>query len=499
MRMRKQAARMAVALSAGMLAGLIMGGVPKAIPEAWALFPFDRGTVAPAAPPAASIDQPFVPVAARVTPAVVNISTTRTIKGGDESQLSPFLNDPFFKRFFGDAEPNAQLPRDRREQSLGSGVIVDPGGYIITNDHVIAKADAIKVVLSDGREFKANLIGTDPKTDIAVVKIDGKELPVIPWGDSDRLKVGQYVLAVGNPFGLNQTVTMGIVSAVGRANVGIADYEDFIQTDAAINPGNSGGALVNTAGELIGINTAILSQSGGYMGIGFAVPSQMARSVMESLIKSGKVVRGWLGVSIQEITPALAKQFGLTDARGVLVSDVLSGAPAEHAGLKRGDVIIKANGAPVDSPGHLRNMVAEAAVGATMTLTILREGHEKAVTVALGEQPKESAQEDGGEGAEPGGAVLGGLGVKNLTPQIRQELNLPEDISGVVVDRVESGSDAEAAGLQRGDVIMEVDRTAVHSVRDFTRELSQHKKKEGVLLLVNRQGRTLFVMIGSSS
>jgi Do/DeqQ family serine protease len=498
---QRRVGKAAIILSMGIIAGLIIGSVGVVMrgapSDAWALFSSDTE-----AAPTVSVDQPFVPVAARVTPAVVNISTTRTIKGGGEDQLMPFYNDPFFKRFFGDRgdrEPGATVPHDQKEQSLGSGVIVDPRGYIITNNHVIEKADSIKVVLSDRREFKGKLIGTDPKTDIAVVKIDGRDLPTIPWGDSGQLKTGQYVLAVGNPFGLNQTVTMGIISAVGRANVGIADYEDFIQTDAAINPGNSGGALVNTAGELIGINTAILSQSGGYMGIGFAVPSKMARAVMESLIKTGKVVRGWLGVSIQEVTPALAKQFGLADAKGALISDVLSGTPAERAGLKRGDVIVKVDGKPVDGPGHLRNTVAETVVGEKMSLTVIREGHEKEIVVTIGEQPKDLAQrgaaeEKGGQGS----AALGGVEVKNLTSQIRQELNLPEDASGVVVNRVESGSAAETAGLQRGDVIMEVDRKAVRNTRDYEQALSRHKGKEGLLLLVNRQGTTIFMMIGAS-
>jgi len=521
-----------VAISIGILMGLIIGVGIKTPSDAWALFPFDRGADAAsktALPPSASSsgvlgDQPFVPVAARVTPAVVNISTTRTIKsGGDENSqddsqdnsqdnsqddpqgnqqgnpMTPFFNDPFFRRFFGDRGFGPMVPHERKEQSLGSGVIVDPRGYIITNNHVIEKADTIKVVLSDRREFKGRLIGTDPKTDIAVVKIDGNKLPTIPWGDSDQLKVGQYVLAVGNPFGLNQTVTMGIVSAVGRANVGIADYEDFIQTDAAINPGNSGGALVNTAGELIGINTAILSQSGGYMGIGFAVPSKMARSVMESLIKTGKVVRGWLGVSIQEVTPDLAKQFGLAEAKGALVSDVLKDTPAERAGLKRGDVIMKVNGKPVDGPGHLRNTVAETAVGEKITLTVVRDGKEKDVPVTIGEQPKQLGQRGGAEeeGGQPS-SVLDGVEVKNLTPQLRQEMSLPEDVSGVVVSRVESGSDAEAAGLQRGDVIMEVDRKPVRNIQDYERALSKHNKKEGLLLLINRQGGTLFIMLGGS-
>ena len=254
-------------------------------------------------------------VAAMATPSVVNISTTRVIKSREEAPFDLF-DDPFFKRFFGDQFPHPNIPKEHKEQSLGSGVIVSEDGYIITNNHVIEKAQEIKVLLSNKKDYNAKLVGADPKTDIAVIKIDGKGLPALPWGDSNKFKVGEIVFAIGNPFGLNQTVTMGIISAVGRANVGIADYEDFIQTDAAINPGNSGGALINARGELIGINTAILSRTGGYQGIGFAVPSSMARQVMDSLEKYKKVVRGWLGVSIQEVTSDLAEEFGVKDLKG---------------------------------------------------------------------------------------------------------------------------------------------------------------------------------------
>ena len=242
---------------------------------------------------------------------------------------------------------------------MGSGVVVSSDGYIVTNNHVVEKADEIQVLLSDKRKLKAKLIGTDPKTDIAVIKIDASDLPVLPWGNSNDLQVGEMVMAVGNPFGLNQTVTLGIISAVGRANMGIVDYEDFIQTDAAINPGNSGGALVNLRGELIGINTAIFTRSGGYMGIGFAIPSNMVKTVMNSLVKHGKVVRGWLGVSIQEVTPELAEQFDAPASRGALVGDVIDDSPAEHAKFERGDIITKYNGKTVDGPAHLRTRVAE--------------------------------------------------------------------------------------------------------------------------------------------
>ena len=274
-----------------------------------------------------------------VRPAIVNISTTRTVKfqgGGDQ-----FFDDPFFRRFFGD---RFKTPKERKSLGLGSGVIVDADGYILTANHVIQGADEIKVTLSDKREFKGRIVGSDIMTDIGVVKIDAKDLPSVKMGDSSKLRVGETVLAIGSPYGLSQTVTMGIVSAVGRANVGIADYEDFIQTDAAINPGNSGGALVNVRGELIGINTAIFSTSGGYQGIGFAVPTSMAKAAMDSLISKGKVVRGWLGVSIQSLTPELAKQFRLTDDKGLLVGDIVEDGPADKAGLQRGDIIVEVRG-----------------------------------------------------------------------------------------------------------------------------------------------------------
>src|SRR5574341_2539280 len=379
----------------------------------------------------------FADVAKAVTPAVVNISTSRVLKSDDgEAAPPPFFEDPFFRRFFGDAPPEHGSRRPRKEQSLGSGVIID-GGYIVTNNHVVENADEIKVLLSDKREFKGTLVGTDPKSDLAVIKIAASNLPNIPWGDSTTLEVGEYVLAVGNPFGLNQTITMGIVSAVGRANVGIADYEDFIQTDAAINPGNSGGALVNVKGELVGINTAIFTRSGGYMGIGFAVPSQMVKAVIDSLVSKGKVVRGWLGVTIQEVSPELAKQFGLKNARGALVSDILEGSPADKAGITRGDVIIEVDRKPVENAVQLRNLVAGLAVGAKVNVKVIRDKKEKAFDVAIGEQPKDltrggaPSQEDAGSGA------LAGLSVHDVTPEFAQRFGLPDEEGGVVVTRVE--------------------------------------------------------------
>ena len=455
--------------------------------------PLHPGEVA-AAPP---LDQGFVGVAKSATPAIVNISTSRTINGPSGAPMTPFFEDPFFRQFFGDEfYRQFEVPRERREQSLGSGVIVDSSGLVITNNHVVAKADEIKVLLNDKREFKGNVVGTDPKTDIAVVKIDAKGLPTIPWGDSDALQVGEYVLAIGNPFGLNQTVTMGIVSAVGRADVGIAEYEDFIQTDAAINPGNSGGALVNVRGELIGINTAIFSQSGGYMGVGFAVPSNMAKSVMDNLVKSGKVIRGWLGISIQEVTPDLAKQFSLPEAKGALVTDVLENSPAAKAGLQQGDVIVSYDGKPVENPGSLRNHVAQTGIGKKVKVGVVRDKKEKEFEVMITEQPKDvSRRGEEGAAASPDEEVstaLAGIEVRDLTPDLARRLGLSKADRGVVITRIEPGSTAADSGLREDDLLVEMNRQAVKSVKDFNRLASKMGKQDTVLLLVNRQGRNTY-------
>jgi serine protease Do len=442
--------------------------------------------------------QPFVEVVKAATPAVVNISTTRVVRNQEGFPRTPFFDDPFFRRFFGDDFfRQFEIPRERREQSLGSGVIVDPSGLIVTNNHVIAQADEIKVLLGDKREFTGKLLGTDPKTDIAVIKIKAKDLTAAPWGDSDQLKVGEYVLAIGNPFGLNQTVTMGIISAVGRANVGIADYEDFIQTDAAINPGNSGGALVNVRGELIGINTAIFTRSGGYMGVGFAVPSNMARVVMESLAETGKVIRGWLGVSIQDIDADLAEKFGLDETRGALVGDVTEGSPAEKAGIRPGDVIVTYNGRSVESSTSLRNMVAQTNVGGEVKVKIIRDGKPKVLKVTVGEFPREFAETGLGPSAgQEESAALAGLEVTDLTAEIARRLNLSDLVkAGVVILRVESGSSADRAGLQEGDVILEVNSRSLKNVNDFKNLTSRIKKDEGDLLLVHRKGRKIFFVL----
>jgi serine protease Do len=429
-------------------------------------------------------------VAEAVKPSVVNISTTSTVTV-DGSPFGDMFNDPFFRRFFGDQfGPHGGGKQKFRSSALGSGVIVAENGYILTNNHVIKNADEIKVLLTDKREFKGKVIGSDPKTDLAVIKVDANGLPVLPIGDSATLKTGDVVFAVGNPFGLNQTITMGIVSAVGRSNVGIADYEDFIQTDAAINPGNSGGALVNGEGKLVGINTAIFSTSGGYMGIGFAIPSNMARSVMDSIIKHGKVIRGWLGVSIQSLTKDLAEEFGVKEQQGALVSDVMKDSPAEKAGIKRSDVIIIFNGKKAADAATLRNMVADTPPGRTVEVTVIRDKAEKTLRVTVGEMP------DGKNGVTmtERDNVLKGVSVQDLTTDLRRKLKIAEDIAGVVVADVASGSPARGL-LVRGDVIQQVNHRDVGTAADFEEALSGIKPKDTVLLLVYRNGGSVYLTI----
>jgi serine protease Do len=435
----------------------------------------------------------FSDIVSAVSPAVVNISTTKVVR----RDTLPFSEDPFFDLFrpfhdFG-------LPKKWKEQSLGSGVIVSKDGYIITNNHVVEQSEDIRVTLFDKRSFRGKIVGADPKTDIAVVKISADNLPTVPWGDSDTLQVGEFVLAIGNPFGLSHTVTMGIISAVGRANVGIADYEDFIQTDAAINPGNSGGPLANVRGELIGINTAIFSRSGGYQGIGFAVPSNMARLVMDQLMKEGKIVRGWLGVTIQDITPELSQKFGLKDSKGALVGDISKGSPAEKSGMMRGDVILEFNGKEVRSVGSLRNMVSQSKVGSQVRVKILRGGKEYEMTVTIAELPKEVA----GSPGEPSPEniqknAFSGITVMDLTREIARQLGLGANEKGVVVVKVEQGSSADDAGLKKGDVIQEIDRQKVAGLGDFNRITSSIEPGDTSLLFINRGGKRFYVTIKGS-
>jgi serine protease Do len=367
-------------------------------------------------------------------------------------------------------------------------VIVSKDGYIITNNHVVEQADDIVVLLSDKRELSARLIGTDPKTDLAVIKIEASNLPYLKWGDSTKLQVGEMVLAVGSPFGLSQTVTMGIVSAVGRANVGIVDYEDFIQTDAAINPGNSGGALVNLKGELVGINTAIFSRSGGYMGIGFAIPSRMAETIHKAIVEHGKVIRGWLGVSIQNMTPELAEQFHAPDKQGALVSAVVPDSPAQRAGLERGDIVREFADQQVTDREHLRNLVGETPPGRKISLTILREGQERTIRLTLGEQPRELPFETRA-GEAKGEHVLTGVIVESLPPE-----EFPGE-EGVIVRKLQPGSPADRGGLRIDDVILEINRKAIRGIGEFNRFVQQLRQEQSVLLLVRREKGIFFIPI----
>jgi serine protease Do len=476
--------------------GFLLGaaGLAAVIPVPLAHAASATAATTPLSSPALGIPTTgFAPVVKHALPAVVNISSSKVVRTGP-GPMEPFLQDPFFRRFFGDQfGPMFQGPRQEREQSLGSGVLVSSDGYILTNNHVVDGASEIKVSLSDKREFTAHVIGTDPKTDLALLKIDAKDLPALALGDSSRVQVGDVVLAIGNPFGLGGTVTMGIVSATGRGNLGIEDYENFIQTDAAINPGNSGGALIGSDGSLIGINTAILSRSGGNQGIGFAIPSSMAAQVMESLKKTGHVIRGWLGVGIQEVSPAIAKSFGLTETTGVLIREVTPNSPAAHAGLQRGDIILELNGQKVTDPRTLSLQVAQLAPHSTAHLRIFRQGSQQEVAVTLGEMPSgEQAQAGGGNSQE----ALQGLSVDELTPEIKQELQLPANTQGVVITGVDPSSQAAAAGLRRGDVVQEVNHKPIRNLREFDQVL-QTLGQQPALLLINRGGNNFYVVVAT--
>jgi len=458
------------------------------------------GRMESANPPAslrfANPDEPpshntFAPVVKKVLPAVVNISSSKMVK--TSAPAGPDM-DPMLRQFFG---RDFQMPRQprggEREQSLGSGVIVSPNGYILTNNHVVDGANDVRVTLSDKREFKARVVGTDPKTDIAVLRIDATDLPSVVIGDSDKIQVGDYALAIGNPFGLGDTVTMGIVSATGRGNLGIEDYENFIQTDAPINPGNSGGALVNDRGELIGINTAILSRGseGGNQGIGFAVPVSVARNVMDQIVKTGKVTRAYLGVMAQEVTPDLARAFHEKEVRGALVGDVTPDSPASKAGLEKGDIILAINGKPVNDSAQLRMNLSLMQPGTNVNLTVLRDGAERQMTARLAELPTETAKAEKTDHSTD--TAMDGVSVEDLNARSAKQLGLPPTAAGVVVTEVDPNSQAAANGLKRGDVIQEVNHHAVHNTAEFQQAV-RHAGDE-TLLLVNRQGNTLYLAV----
>jgi serine protease Do len=441
--------------------------------------------------PLANFSNGFAAVLKPVLPAVVNIHTSKVVKQS-QNQM-PFFNDPFFQQFFGNQSGRQMQPQPEREQSLGSGVIVTSDGTILTNNHVIDGASDIKVQLADKREFNAKLIGSDPRTDIAVLKIDATGLPTLAVGDSSKLQVGDVIFAVGEPFGLGGSATMGIVSATGRSGLGIENYEDFIQTDAAINPGNSGGAMVDLHGNLIGINTAIETGGGqGSVGIGFAIPINMAHSVMDQIVMHGKVVRGFLGLVPQDVTPQIAKQFGLSGPGGALIAEVSPDTPASRAGLKRGDVILKVNGEPVSSANDLRLRISQTAPGTNVNLAISHDGKPQDVAITLGEYRDDKEASAGS--AENSEGTLQGIHVQELTPDIAQELNLPAGTHGVIVSDVDPASSASSADIQRGDVIQEVNHKPVSSIEQYKQALAG-ADDQPVLLLVNRGGTTHYVVI----
>jgi serine protease Do len=465
--------------------------VPALPARALDLFGGDKNAPAPAA--SAMTLPSFTEVAKAAGPAVVHIRVAKAVKGTDMQGLEEMFNNPFFERFFGPQfRPDQQPKRQKKstQQAQGSGFIIDKEGHILTNSHVVENADSITVILSDKREFKAKTVGSDPQTDVALIKIDGAgDLPVLPLGDSDKLEVGEWAIAIGNPFGLEQTVTVGVISAKGRNRVGINNYESFIQTDAAINPGNSGGPLLNIRGEAIGINSAIFSRSGGYMGIGFAIPINMAKGIEKQLAVSGKVTRGWLGVSIQDVDDKLAQSFNLPKAGGALLSDVQAGTPAAKAGLRQGDVIVKLNGTALTDSADLRNRVAMLVPGAKAQLTLIRDGKEQNFDVVIGKQPENFGKNDNAQGSEESGDVSGqyGLDLRELTPELAERFGYHEG-QGVIIGGVDDGSPADLAGLKPGQLIEEINRKPVKNVDEAVAAIKKSNAQKRLLLKV-RVGR----------
>ena len=414
---------------------------------------------------------------------------------GDEGDN---INDPFdqfFRRFFNEPSPQQRTPRARpqrkpRAQGLGSGFIISADGYILTNNHVVSDAESVTVQLTSGKEYTAKVIGTDPPSDVAVIKVDANNLPVVKLGDSDALRVGEWVIAIGNPFGLTSTVTVGVVSAKGRSGIGIEDYEDFIQTDAAINLGNSGGPLLNIDGRAVGINTAIVSQTGGSMGIGFAIPVNMVKNIYKQLIEKGSVTRGYLGIVIQQLTPELSKSFGLDIHKGILIAEVSKDSPADKAELKSGDVIIELNDELAEDIGRFRSQIAGLSPGTKADLVIYRDGEKKNVTVEIGKLPTEAKV---GLSKTDEGLDIG-LQVQELTPELAQRFGY-EDDKGVVVAQVEAGSPAAEAGLETGMLIMQVEKKPVTNLDEFTDAVKKAASKKSILLLVKQGKYSHFIVI----
>jgi serine protease Do len=430
----------------------------------------------------------FADVAKEVSPAVVFIQIEKTVQQPEVQFFSPFgpgtpFGDEFLRHFFGTPGPGkSPRPHSSPQQRIvgqGSGFIISKDGYILTNNHVVGDADKVTVKLLDGREFTAKTVGADPHSDVAVIKIDAADLPVLELGDSDAIEVGEWVVAIGNPFGLSHTLTVGVVSAKGRSSIGIADYENFIQTDAAINPGNSGGPLVDLDGKVVGMNTAIFSQSGGYMGIGFAIPINMAKSIKDQLIQTGSVVRGYLGIVIQDLTPELAKSFGMKDQKGILVAQVSEDSPAEKAGMKQGDVIVEFDGKPVDQVGPFRNEVALKAPGSKENITVLRNGERKVLSVTIGQlTDKEGAVAEG-----PHNLEKLGMTVQNLTPELARQLGL-DGKKGVVVTGVAQGSVAALANIKPGGMILEVNRQPIENTEELKKAIAEAPEDSPLLLLI---------------
>jgi serine protease Do len=426
----------------------------------------------------------FAGIAEKASPAVVWVTAEKKVNAGQLRQ-SPFSDqfpdDDFFKFFFGRPAPNRPGPRqhDYTQKAQASGFIVASDGYILTNNHVVADAEKITVNLTDDREFEATIVGTDPESEVAVIKIDANNLPTLAMGDSDTLEVGEWVLAIGTPFGLTHSVTAGIVSAKGRSGLGLADYENFIQTDAAINMGNSGGPLINLDGKAVGINTAIVGSQGN-IGIGLAIPINMAKAVYDQLVESGKVVRGFLGVNIQDLTPKLADSFGLKDVKGVLIPSVNKDSAADKAGIKQGDIIVKFDGKDVKEANELRRRVAMLKPGTKVDVVVLRDGKEQTIKVELGEKPK-NGEMGAGESATQNKL---GLAVQNLTDELAERLGY-KDLGGVVVSQVEPDSLANTAGIRQGMLIMEVNRKPVKNTKDFDEAIEQAVKEGSVVFLIN--------------
>jgi serine protease Do len=429
----------------------------------------------------------FAPIVKKVAPSVVKVVTSGKAKMDPRNPLGEGIDDPFLRRFFGIPDGmgrNQQMPK---VQGLGSGVIVTEDGYILTNNHVVESADTVNITLADGREFTAKVVGKDPKSDVAVVKVDATGLPAVTLSDSDKVEVGDFVLAVGNPFGIGQTVTSGIVSATGRTTMGL-DYEDFIQTDAAINPGNSGGALVDISGRLVGINTAILSRSGGNQGIGFSIPVNMARDIMESLVTDGKVTRGFIGVKIQNINPQLARQFKLGEPKGTLIADVTPRGAADKAGVKSGDVVTEVNGREVRDSQHFKNAIARVKPSEVAALKVLRDGETKVIKVKVGTRPEDPELAESEPTADGESGTLNGVAVADIDARTRREYQIPESVKGAVITSVEPGSAAAEAGVQAGEVILEINRQKITSADEAVKLTENPKDKTTLLKLWTRRG-----------